>query len=61
MNWFLVGCVLIFMAGGWIAVRGPRWPSMGGTYERTPPPLTAKQPTARETWDALDRGDDPTT
>ena len=61
MNWYVVACVLILVAGGWIAVRGPRWPSMGGTYERTPSPPSAKRLTARETWDALDRGDDPTT
>ena len=61
MNWYLIACVLIFLAGGWIAVRGPSWPSMGGRYERTRRPPSAESLTSRETWDALDRGDDPTT
>ena len=61
MNWYLTACVLIFLAGGWIAVRGKRWPSMGGRYERTRPPPSEESLTSRETWDALDRGDDPTT
>jgi membrane protease YdiL (CAAX protease family) len=60
----LVGLALAVaavVAGGWIAVRGPRWPSMGRRYERTPQPPPAERLTSRETWDALDRGDDPTT
>lgn len=61
VNWYLIASVLIFVAGGWIAVRGPGWPSMGRRYERTPQPPPAERLTSRETWDALDRGDDPTT
>ena len=61
MNWYLIACVVIFVAGGWIAVRGPGWPSMDRRYERTPQPPPAERLTSRETWDALDRGDDPTT
>jgi len=67
-NWArltVLGGVLIAGAGLAVAVRGPRWPGMGTRYERdarageprTDPPPTV---TGRETWDALDRGDDPT-
>jgi len=54
-------------AGAYVAVRGPSWPGLSRRYDRTdggeqsgsseqPPAST----TAREQWDALDRGTDPT-
>lgn len=55
------GGVLVLLAGLVIAVRGPSWPAMGAKYDRPerrrPAPREAG---ARETWDALSRGDDPT-
>ncbi|WP_162606493.1 Trp biosynthesis-associated membrane protein [Jiangella asiatica] len=54
--------VLVLAAGLLIAVRGPRWPSMGAKYERTPRGRTTSGEVkgGREAWEALDRGDDPT-
>jgi Tryptophan-associated transmembrane protein (Trp_oprn_chp) len=51
----------IIGAGGLIAARsGHRWPVMGARYERTPGPSAAEPADTRATWDALDRGVDPT-
>lgn len=66
--------VVIAGAGLAVAVLGPRWPGMGARYERptnkaqTPseaasqPPSEGKPRPQRpaDTWDALDRGEDPT-
>ncbi|SDU75609.1 TIGR02234 family membrane protein [Jiangella alkaliphila] len=60
--------LLVTVAGLLVAVRGPSWPSMGARYERSggrgrrPAAEPAKKPAEgnRATWDALDRGDDPT-
>jgi uncharacterized membrane protein (TIGR02234 family) len=62
MMWYPVACAVILLAGVFIAVLGPKWPSLGARYDRTPAtgPLR-RNPTARDAWDALDRGDDPTT
>ena len=59
--------------GGWRALRqGHRWAVMGARYDRRTPRRSPAQPNApaqpersgladaREVWDALDRGDDPT-
>ncbi|MFI5838374.1 Trp biosynthesis-associated membrane protein [Catenuloplanes sp. NPDC051500] len=62
-----IGGLAVFAAGGWTAVRGAHWPSMGARYERSPhtaekeplPALNAPRGT-RQAWDALDRGEDPT-
>ena len=66
-----IACALggaIVAAGGVTAARfGHLWPSMSARYERRP--ATAAKPTGaadapadnRAAWDALDRGDDPTT
>lgn len=46
---------LLAAAGVLVAVRGPRWPALGAKYE------APAAPTDRDAWDALDRGEDPTT
>jgi uncharacterized membrane protein (TIGR02234 family) len=62
----------IIAVGGLTAARhGHRWPTMSARYDRTPataePERTVPQPApgapidSRAAWDALDRGDDPTT
>lgn len=59
---------LILAAGLLAAVRGPSWPAMGARYERpdragepgSRAEPSEEAPNARETWDALDRGHDPT-
>ncbi|MFD8976629.1 MULTISPECIES: TIGR02234 family membrane protein [Streptomyces] len=60
------GAVLILLAG-LLALRfGKTWPAMGGRYERSGTPRTArKAPTVdpdrpEDLWKALDRGEDPT-
>ncbi len=65
-----VSGLVILLAGTAVAVRGPSWPGMGRTYERRAgnPDGAAERASrrsggpsgARDTWDALDRGDDPT-
>ncbi|SED80593.1 TIGR02234 family membrane protein [Jiangella alba] len=57
--------LLVALAGLLVAVRGPSWPSMGSRYERTAGRASRRAPAKpaegnRATWDALDRGDDPT-
>ncbi|TDD69677.1 TIGR02234 family membrane protein [Jiangella aurantiaca] len=62
----VVAGLLVAAAGLLVAVRGPSWPAMGARYERSggrAPRRTASKPAEgnRAAWDALDRGDDPTT
>ncbi|PZF84369.1 Trp biosynthesis-associated membrane protein [Jiangella anatolica] len=53
--------LLVALAGLLVALRGPSWPSMGARYERAGRAARAKPAAGnRATWDALDRGDDPT-
>lgn len=57
--------LLVALAGALVAVRGPSWPGLGAKYERpsrvAPPDHDRRSSSeARDTWDALDRGDDPT-
>lgn len=61
-----VAGLLVAAAGALVTVHGPGWPSMGARYERTGS-RPRREPAARKpaegnraTWDALDRGDDPT-
>ncbi|WP_035812404.1 Trp biosynthesis-associated membrane protein [Jiangella gansuensis] len=59
----LVAGVMVLTAGVLTAVRGPGWPGMGAKYERPARRDTADGEggaSSRDTWDALDRGDDPT-
>jgi uncharacterized membrane protein (TIGR02234 family) len=59
---------LIAGTGLAVVIRGPAWPSMGQRYDRRParasPPGPGGGPSdrraGREAWDALDRGEDPT-
>ncbi|WP_436971588.1 Trp biosynthesis-associated membrane protein [Micromonospora vinacea] len=72
----LLGGLLAALGGWWTALRGGDWPAMGARYERPtrsapeaastqgdpagpPTPLAGRRTT--EAWDALDRGEDPTT
>jgi uncharacterized membrane protein (TIGR02234 family) len=53
------------VAGGLLTIgRGRGWPAMGARYERRAPPApTGTGDAARDgmaTWDAIDRGEDPT-
>lgn len=61
----VVAGLLVAVAGLLVAVRGPSWPAMGARYER--PGGGGRRERAarpaegnRAAWDALDRGDDPT-
>ena len=64
-----VACVLgglLVLLGGLSAARyGHEWPGMGARYERRPAvaadPEQDQRVDTRAAWDALDRGDDPTT
>ena len=55
---------LVTVAGVWAGLRGNRWSTMSARYEsRAAPadPDAARARAATSTWNALDRGDDPTT
>ncbi|WP_432977022.1 Trp biosynthesis-associated membrane protein [Dactylosporangium sp. CA-233914] len=55
---------LLVLAAGIVAVRvGGRWPGMSARYERSQGPAEkpGKPASQAELWDALDRGEDPTT
>lgn len=47
---------LAVVVGGWIAWRGPQWPTMGRRYEAP----TAREPEPSDLWKAMDAGEDPT-
>lgn len=58
-----VVAALVAVAAVLVVLRAPSWPGLSSRYERRP----ARRPAAaddgsrgRDTWDALDRGDDPT-
>jgi len=57
------GGVLLALTGGLLAVKGPRWSALSSRYEAPAARASARQskPTDLGTWDALDRGEDPTT
>lgn len=52
----LGSALLLVLVGSSVAVRGGRWPTMGSRYQ----PSVRRAETTRSTWDALDRGEDPT-
>lgn len=59
-----VVAVVVAIAAGLVVVRAPSWPGLSSRYERRAQAGSADDATStgnRETWDALDRGDDPTT
>ena len=52
---------LVAAGGGLIAVRGRRWVELGRRYESPAgAPAPDRDPRERRLWDALDRGEDPT-
>lgn len=55
----VAGAVLIAAAGVVAIVRGKQWSAMSGRYDR-PGPGQERPADDRSLWDALDRGDDPT-
>lgn len=74
-TWWLVavgGLALAGASAGATVLRGARWPAMGGRYERSTPAAAAQRNgtsvpsegaelSPAQLWDALDRGEDPTT
>lgn len=54
----LVGLIATGVAGILAIAHGGRWPALGSRYERAAPAPDAAD--ERATWDALDRGEDPT-
>ena len=56
----LLGGLLVAMTGGYAALRGRRWPSMGARYERPAPAAPAMSDDPAQMWDSLDAGTDPT-
>lgn len=59
--WSAVAGLLIFAAGVFTVARARGWPEMSPRYQHTRlPPSSAERPTSQQTWDALDRGEDPT-
>jgi hypothetical protein len=58
----VAGGVLLALSGALLALRGPRWSALSARYE-APAARAAERPTGpgdAGTWDALDRGEDPT-
>ena len=53
----LIGAVPVAVGGLLVVVRARRWPQPRGRYDARPP---RESGTPRDTWDALDRGEDPT-
>lgn len=57
-----LGGVIAILVGLAVAVRGGRWAAMGRRYEapQGEPSIRVGAESAQSTWDALDRGEDPT-
>ena len=57
----ILGGVLLALSGALVTVRGAHWEALSSSYE--PPAARAEEPpsTDKGAWDALDRGEDPTT
>jgi uncharacterized membrane protein (TIGR02234 family) len=58
--------LLLTAAGTLTALRGSRWPALSGRYDAAAARVPSARPepahaTTANLWDALDRGDDPTT
>lgn len=56
----LVGGVLLGLAGALVAVRGRRWAVLSSSYDAPAARPEAAPTTDKGAWDALDRGEDPT-
>lgn len=54
----VVGALLLAAVGAVLIVRGPRWSTLSSRYE--PPSARTDLKGDAGTWDALDRGEDPT-
>lgn len=54
----VIGSLLLAAVGAVLVVRGPRWSALSSRYQ--PPSGRTALPGDAGTWDALDRGDDPT-
>ena len=52
-------CVIV--AGGLVAARGHRWRALSARYDKQPERSVDPTRAAAATWNALDRGEDPTT
>ncbi|GAA2004559.1 TIGR02234 family membrane protein [Catenulispora subtropica] len=64
-SWWLLavaGGVLVALAGVAAVARGGAWPGMSSRYENAAPAAArpGEASTAKDLWDALDRGEDPT-
>lgn len=57
----LLGGVLLALSGLLVAVRGRRWASLSASYELPAAGAPKAPATDKGVWDALDRGEDPTT
>lgn len=53
----LIGAAPVALGGLLVVLRARHWPQPRGRYDQRPPRATG---TPRDTWDALDRGEDPT-
>ena len=61
VRWHAVlGAVPVALGGLLVLARARRWPQPRGRYDAGPRRTTHAPETPRETWDALDRGEDPT-
>jgi hypothetical protein len=56
----VAGGVAILAAGGVALLSGRSWPGLATRYERDPSEPTTRAAAPTTTWDALERGDDPT-
>jgi uncharacterized membrane protein (TIGR02234 family) len=56
----LLGGLVMAAGGSVVAARGRRWAALSSSYETPAARESAPEPTDKGTWDALDRGDDPT-
>ncbi|MDQ6874050.1 MAG: Trp biosynthesis-associated membrane protein [Actinomycetota bacterium] len=54
----MAGGLLVAGAGALTMARGRAWPALGARYDA---PVDPRPPAESDAWDALDRGEDPTT
>jgi hypothetical protein len=61
IGWAAVaGGLALLVAGGVALVTGRGWPGLAARYERDPAAPAARPAAPTSTWDALERGEDPT-
>ena len=56
----VLGGVLVAVAGLLAVLRGRDWPVLGARFDAPTAPPPVEAPTEKSTWEALDRGEDPT-